>query len=148
MITWGEIKADPKSLINPKFLLKAKLGNPTRMSLKDITAYWNHWVFKNKKGDPFSFGADSNSDKGKSDEDNDESKGSNGGKDTAGGLPASSPDHSRIYDNIPHPLLCKTTSMRTSCLQKLVPNRNETTKTFHALVQMVDTLEVSTVTNI
>ena len=63
MITWAEIKTDSK-LIDSKFLLKAKFGNPTKMSLKDIIAYWNHWVSKNK-GDLFSFGVDSNSDKGK-----------------------------------------------------------------------------------
>lgn len=46
---------DPKSLIASRFLLKAKLENPSRMSLVAINMYWNHWVDKSRKGDPFSF---------------------------------------------------------------------------------------------
>ena len=54
-ITWGVIEKNPHSLINPRFLLEPKIGNPTRMKLKDIKIYWNSWVLKEAKGDPFSF---------------------------------------------------------------------------------------------
>lgn len=138
-VTWGEIKTDPESLIAPRFLLKAKLGNPTRMSLKDLTAYWDHWASKDKKGDPFSFSLDGNSDKASSNAVD---------EDVAEEPTAVTPDHHSVDDDIPFPFLCKTPSTRTDCLQKLVPNRGEINKTFHTLVEMVDTLEVSSMSNI
>ena len=169
-ITWREIKADPESFIVSRFLLKTKLENPTRMSLKDVTAYWKHWVLQDKKGDPFSFSLDDNSDQGaggsgkgdggsgkddggsdKGDGDSDKSDG-NGDKEDgdkididkyAEKLTVFSLDLYAIDDGIPLPLLCNTPSARTHCLQKLVSNRSQTNKTFHELVEIVDTIEVS-----
>ena len=120
--------------------MKAKLGNPTRMSLKDIAAYWNHWVSKDKKGDPFSFSLDDIDDNSDSNKGNDDS----GGKKT----PAASSDLHDIDDGIPLPLLCTTPTTRTRCLQKMVSNKDEISKTFHLLVEMVDKFEVSLVLSI
>jgi hypothetical protein len=38
-ITWGKLAKDPNSLVDPKFLLKSKLENPTRMTLDAISEY-------------------------------------------------------------------------------------------------------------
>ena len=46
---------DPKSLIASRFLLNAKLENPSRMSLVVINMYWNHWVNKSSKVIHFHF---------------------------------------------------------------------------------------------
>jgi hypothetical protein len=142
-ITWGEIQSDPESLISPRFLLKVKLENPTRMPLKDITAYWNHWASKDQKGDPFSFDLNEPSEKGKGDDDNNSSD-----EDDEEQPPPASPSHYTIDDNIPHPSLCKTPSTRSNCLQQLVPDRNNITKAFHKLVEMVDIMEVSSMSNV
>lgn len=131
-IPWSEIKADQKSLIASRFLLKAKLANPTRMSLQDITAYWNHWVSKDQKGDPFSFGFDG-------DDDNNSDGGV--GQGAAEKPPSVSSNHS--IEDIPFPYLCNTPYTRTNCLQKLVLNKGETGQRFHTLVRVVDALEVS-----
>ena len=131
-IPWAEVKTDQKSIISSRFLLKAKIGNPTRMSLNDITDYWIHWVSKDKKGDPFCFGVDGEGDKSSS---------SGTDKGAAEKLPSVSSDNS--IDDIPYPFLCHTSHTRTNCLQKLVLNKGETGNMFHALVGMVDTLEVS-----
>jgi len=141
-ITWGKIKTDPKSLINPEFLLKTKLGNPTRMSLKDISAYWNHWISKDKEGDPFSF-LDDSSVKGESDDASDKSDDDGvgeGGADKPSVIP---PDHFSIDHKIPSPILCDTPNSRTNCLQKLVSKGDQTSKTFHTLVKLVDAFGVS-----
>jgi hypothetical protein len=166
-VTWGEIKADPKSLIHPKFLLKVKLENPTRMSLQNISAYWNHWAFKAKKGDSFSFSLEEVSDEGKvsdkgeasdKDEVSDNGEGNDGsgrsddsdrgeGKDDSDkgdGEQEHVPslDHYKIDQDISYPFMCPA-SERTDCLQKLVSNRGQVNKSFQALVKMVDTFEVS-----
>jgi len=149
-VAWSEIRTDPESLINPRFLLKAKLSNPTRMTLKDITAYWNHWASKGRKSDPFSFRPDNSSYGGK--EGNSSGKGKDVDEDdeeeddvTEKPLP---PDHHDIDDDIPLPSQCKTPRLRTNCLQKLVPISNGTNKSFHRLVKMVNALEVSSMLNI
>ena len=54
-ITWGVINRSPTKLIDPKFLVKPKLGNPLRMHVNDIEVYWNDWVTREEEGDPFSF---------------------------------------------------------------------------------------------
>ena len=152
-IAWSEIRTDPESLINPRFLLKAKLSNPTRMTLKDITAYWNHWASKGSKSDPFAFRLDSSSNRGKEgnssgkgkgkDVDEDDDEDDDEDEDIAEKLLP--PDHHDIDDDIPLPSQCKTPRLRTNCLQKLVPGSNEINKSFHRLVKMVDALKVSSV---
>ena len=58
-------------MIDPGFLLEVKLENPTRMSLKGVTAYWKYWDSEGQEGDPFSFldldGSDNGKDKGDDD---------------------------------------------------------------------------------
>ena len=142
-ITWGTISSDPESLIDPRFLLDAKLGNPTRMTLTNITSYWNHWVSKQKKGDPFFFlSVDDDSDRsgigGISDKED---------EDIPEDLPIPSPDYHNIDEHVLYPFKC-TPSKYTSCLQKLVPKGGETNNTFHELVKIVDDLEVSSRLNI
>ena len=133
-------------MIDPRFLLEAKLGNPTRMSLSAVTAYWKHWSSKSQKGDPFSFlnldDSDDDRDKSGSKSGESEKDGGNRGDDGAGNPSTSSPDHFAIDDNIPYPLLCET-SERTGCLQALVSTQGQVNKTFHQVVRMVDSMEVS-----
>jgi len=143
MIPWSEIRTDPESLIDSRFLLKTKLSNPTRMSLKDITVYWNHWVSKEKKRDPFSFIPDNSSEKGKEDYGSDKGDDGDDGDDIT--EKPFSLDHYSIDDDIPLPCQCETPSVRTNCLEKLVPGSNEISKSFHRLVKMVDALKVSSV---
>ena len=118
------------------------------MSLKDITAYWNHWVSKDKKGDPFSFSLDDIDDNSNSDQDKGDGSNSSVDEDGRKEPSAASPDLYDIDNDIPPPLLCTTPSTRTKCLQKLVSNKDETSKTFHALVEMVDKFEVSLISSI
>jgi hypothetical protein len=147
-IAWGKIKTDSESLIDPRFLLEAKLGNPTRMPLQSITAYWKHWVSQEKKGDPFSFiSPDGEGDKGESDANSDKGKGDGGIADDGQDGPEE-PDHYSIDHDIPYPFLCDTPSMRTNCLHQLVSNNGAANKGFHALVNMVNTFEVSPISSI
>jgi hypothetical protein len=147
-IPWGKVKTDPESLIDPEFLLEAKLGNPTRMSLQDITAYWKHWASKDKEGNPFSFiASDVVGDKGESDENSDKGKGDDDNADV-GQDDAEEPDHYSIDHDIPHPSLCDTPSMRTNCLHQLVSNSGGVNKNFHILVNMVGAFEVSPISSI
>jgi hypothetical protein len=176
-ITWGTIDSDPESIIDPKFLLELNLRNPTRMSLKDVTAYWKHWVSSEKEGDPFSFssleddsdrdkvdegndrgrvGEGSNRDEGNGDSDRDQGNdasdgvyGSNGtDENPAENSPIPPPDHLSIDDGALCPLQCKTPSARTKCLQKLVSEGSQTNRRFHRVVKMVDTFEVSSISDI
>jgi len=156
-IPWSEVRTDAQSLIDPGFLLGAILENPTRMSLKDITAYWKYWVSKDKGGDPFSFlGTDDNSNNSRDsdkDKDSDKDEGNDKGKDDdddddgAGDLPRFSPDHFSIDRGIPYPFLCDQ-SNRTNCLEQLVSGKSQVNKTFLELVRMVDTMEVSPILSI
>ena len=112
------------------------------MSLKDISAYWNHWISKDKEGDPFSF-LDDSSVKGESDDASDKSDDDGvgeGGADKPSVIP---PDHFSIDHKIPSPILCDTPNSRTNCLQKLVSKGDQTSKTFHTLVKLVDAFGVS-----
>ena len=118
------------------------------------------------EGDPFSFlsvesdDEDKDSDHGNRDKDSTHGDGNqnsthgggdqdslNGGGDqdspNGGGDQDLPPDSFSIDDDIPLPFQCTTSNERTSCLQKLVPDRNEITKTFHGLVERVDALKVS-----
>ena len=133
-IPWGIISSNPGSLIAPRFILDTSLENPTRMSLQDLTSYWNHWVSKQKKGDPFSFlsaGDGGNQDSASDKEDENIPK----------DFPIS-PDHHNIDDGVLYPFKC-TPSKYTSCLERLVPKEGETNKIFHKLVKIVDGLDVS-----
>jgi hypothetical protein len=153
-------------VINSRFLLDTKLGNPTRMSLQKITSYWTHWVSKDKKKDPFSFisfvgdsqgdddesnrGEDDDSNKSKVDDDSNtgtDSHGSNKSGDEEEVEKSLPPDHYSIDDGLIYPFMCAPNE-RTNCLQELVPKTSQTNKTFHALVEMVDALEVSSISNI
>ena len=147
-ITWGELRTDPESLIDSRFLLEAKLNNPTRMPIKDITPYWKHWAFKGRKRDPFSFTPDNSSDRGKEDNDSDKGRDDDYCDDDDFSEKPVAPDHHGIDDDIPLPSQCKTPSSRTNCLQKLVPTTNKINKSFHGLVKMVDAFEVSSMLNI
>ena len=147
-ITWGELRTDPESLINSRFLLEPKLSNPTRMPLKDIIPYWKHWASKGRKRDPFSFTPDNSSDRSNEDNGSDKGKNDDDGDDDDFPENPVSLDHHGIDDDIPLPFQCKTPSSRTNCLQKLVPTSNEINKSFHGLVKMVDAFEVSSMLNI
>jgi len=126
-------------LIDPRFLLKAKLENPTRMSLKGVTAYWKHWDSEGQKGNPFSFLDLDDSDNGKDKSDE--------GDDDVEDPPISPPNHFDIDDDIPYPFLCDTGG-HTSCLQALVSTKGQINKTFHEVVKMVDSMEVSPILSI
>ena len=132
-IPWGKVTTDPESLISPRFQLDTNLADPTRMPLEAITAYWKDWVSRDEKGDPFSFLS-------AEDDGGDKENGDNGTMNNSQDLP---PETFSIDDNIPCPLECHTSDERTSCLQRLVPNSDETKKLFHELVKKVDALEVS-----
>jgi len=110
------------------------------MSLKDLTAYWSHWVSKDKKGDLFFFLGDSSnrgksggvSDKGDSDNDSDDEDGTDKSS-------VISPDHFSIDHKIPHSSSCDDPSSCSNCLQ--------ISETFYQLVEMVDELEVSPISD-
>jgi len=133
-------------MIDPRFLLEAKLGNPTRMSLRAVTAYWKHWSFKGQKGDPFSFlnldDSDDGRDKSGSKSGESEKDGGNRGDDGAGNPSISSPNHFTIDNNILYPFLYET-SGHTGCLQALVSTKGQVNKTFYEVVRMVGLMEVS-----
>jgi hypothetical protein len=142
-ITWGEISANPLDLIHPRFMLEAKLGNPTRMNLEDVKGYWEFWVSKETEGDPFSFLS------GKEGEEADvEGKDKEIPHPTNKSLimsPSPSTPEADIDSGIPLPCECDTPAMRTTCLQQLVPKSGSAGKSFHALVDLVDALKVSSV---
>lgn len=125
-ITWGKIAKNPQSLIPPRFLLGPKLEDPTRMQLSPLCVYWNHWAFKDRRGDPFSF----------------LTAGRN--QDMAVGSDEEEVPYFAIDDGILSPLMCCGSSKnRTQCLQALVAGTSEENRAFRTTVKLVDTLEVS-----
>ena len=116
------------------------------MSLKGVTAYWKHWDSEGQKGDLFSFfdldDSDDSRDKsgGKSGES--EKDGGNRGDNDTENPPISPPNHFTIDDDILYPFPCDT-SGHTSCLQALVSTKGQVNKSFHELVKIVDSMEVS-----
>jgi hypothetical protein len=54
-ITWNKILENPRNFIHPRFLLETEFGNPTRIHAKDVQVYWEDWVSRDTKGNPFSF---------------------------------------------------------------------------------------------
>ena len=135
--------------------MEASLGNPTRMSLENLSIYWKHWVIQDKKGDPFSFSSlDDNSGQDQSGHASDEDGNQEGPSHASdedgnqeGPAEVPPPDHFSIDDDIPYPSTCPPNG-RTNCLLRLVPKEGETNKMFHKLVKMVDTLEVSFILNL
>ena len=113
------------------------------MTLQNITAYWRHWVSKDNQEDPLSFL--SLDDDGNEGEGNDSDKGRD--EDAVQSSPSPpqnspSPSHFSIDDGVLYPFKC-TPSTYTNCLQRLVPESGQTNLIFHELVKLVDTLEVS-----
>lgn len=125
-ITWGKIAKNPQSLIPQKFLQGLKLEDPTRMPLSSLTVYWNHWAFKDRRGEPFSFLTAGRS------------------QDMAVGSDEEEVLYFAIDDGILSPLLCcGSPSNCTRCLQALVAGTSEENRAFRTTVKLVDTLEVS-----
>jgi hypothetical protein len=54
-ITWNKITETPHEFINSKFLLDTPFGDPTRINIADVEVYWNDWVARDIKGEPFHF---------------------------------------------------------------------------------------------
>ena len=143
-ISWSKIRTDLESLIDAKFLFGPKFEDPTRMSLQDVTVYWKGWASMDEEGDPFSFfSLDDDSDKGKGD-------GGSGGAEKGATEEAPIPpdDYFSVDDDIPLPLSCETPGERTTCLQQMVPDQSGASKTFSAVIKLVDTLEVSPILSI
>ena len=88
------------------------------------------------------------SDDGK-DKDNDKSEESNKDKsDRADGDAEDHPPyHFAIDDGIPYPFLCDA-SGHTACLQELVSTKGQVNKTFHEVIKLVDSMEVSPILSI
>lgn len=125
---------NPQSLISSRFLLTPKLGNPTRMSLNSLSVYWNEWILKDKKGDPFSFIGVNRGNQDMADVDDD--LGDEGIEDFV--------PHFTIDDGVLPPLsCCGTSSNRTQCLQALVTGTSKDNKAYRTTVKLVNTLEVS-----
>jgi len=154
-------------LLNPKFLLDISLFNPDRMQLKEIEAYWNHWVSLAEAEASFSFlsrdegqgngddgnegmdgaGGENDGNEGGNNEDQggnngDQGEKSDGGDDEANKEP---PTHSALFgvdEGIPLPSTCKTTAERTKCLLSLAPD-GELGRILLNLINLVDGIEVS-----
>ena len=132
------------------------------MPLTAISTYWSDWVFKAKRGDPFSFlSGDESQDKARGESDTksqdgegdegqdkasveDDANQDGGGDDEEEALTKESAPHFAIDDGILSPHLCsRIPKDRTSCLLALVTGRGAASSTFRAMVRLVDQLEVS-----
>ena len=122
------------------------------MPLTAISTYCNDWVFKAKRGDPFSFlSGDESQDKASGEGDTKSQDGGEGDANQDGGgddeeeaLTKESAPHFAIDDGILSPHLCsRIPKDRTSCLLALVTGRGAASSTFRAMVRLVDRLEVS-----
>jgi hypothetical protein len=161
-ITWGVVNKNPLKLIHPRFILNNKIGDPNRMRLKDLEAYWKDWVLKESEGDPFSFrGGEKGkgTEKGKEREQEDEEEeGEEEGEERqeqrnqeegeeeenlgAEKQPTPLTPDFVIDHGIPIPCQCDTFTMRTTCLQGLAPKWINSRTRFNTLVKLVDDLEV------
>ena len=169
-ITWGILTKNPQSLLPSRFVLPdTKLENPTRTSLAATSAYWNYWVLKDQKGDPFIFlspdedyqgvAEDDGEDQGIAgdDEENQELVGGHEeNQELAGGdeenqemtggdeeMQDMAPQF-KIDNGVLSPLMCgDAPSERTECLQGLVTSRSKISKCYRAITKLVDNLEVS-----
>ena len=138
-ITWGNLTNNPQSLLPSRFVLDTKLENPTRMPLAATSAYWNYWVLKDQKGDPFIFLSpdEDNQDIAEDDGENQEIAGGDEGmQEMAPGF--------KIDNGVLSPLMCDyAPSECTECLQGLVTSRSKMSKCFRAITNLVNNLEVS-----
>ena len=124
------------------------------MSQTSVGAYWQHWESQGQEGDFFSFLPLNDGDDGK-DKDNDKSEESDRsgesdkdkGDRSDGDAEDHPPDHFAIDDGIPYPFLCDA-SGRTACLQELVSTKGQVNKTFHEVIKLVDSMEVSPILSI
>ena len=146
-------------MIHSRFILKSKIGNPTRMGRVEVEEYWQAWVTLQTKGDPFSFVSYG---KGKGREEEEEEgeeegeKGDGGDKGQDGDQeegchsktnkkhPSPTPGFA-VDKDIPLPCECTTPAMRTICLQQLAPKWGSSRAVYCTIVQLVDTLEVGPV---
>jgi hypothetical protein len=113
------------------------------MTLTEISQYWNSWYLKAAGGDNFAFidigGGDQAKDDQAKDIDSSDEEDQSKGK-------AISPPLITIDEGILPPLLCnRNASERTQCLQSLVAGRSKNHKVFRALVNLVNGLEVSSI---
>ena len=111
------------------------------MGLNDLEVYWKHWVLEESEGKPFKFYAD----KGKGREREEEEEEEEADQDQE--IPAA-PSPGLAFDidqGISLPCQCDAPGTKTTCLEQLAMKENSTGKTFYALVQQVDALEVSSI---
>lgn len=55
-VRWKDIENQNKWYISQAFLIEGKtFKNPTRLSEKDLRAYWKHWLNSSQSGKPFTF---------------------------------------------------------------------------------------------
>jgi hypothetical protein len=87
------------------------------MKLDEVRAYWGDWVLKEAAGDSFVFLEETD--------------------------PVPPIPDFAIDKDILLPCQCDSPAMRTICLRQLISKGNDSGKTFHELVELVDTLEVS-----
>ena len=126
------------------------------MNLYTITEYWKHWVFKASQDDPFTFLKVGEQDQDEEDQDSGDQDGEDQGQDDGGNDGdgevqteelVTLPPHMTIDDQVLPPILCQgTSSDRTKYLQSLVARRDKVSKGFRAVVELVDTMEVSYIT--
>ena len=155
------IDKNPHSVIPPRFILKTKIGNPTRMTREEVEEYWEAWATMEGEGNPLYFinhkgKGREQADKGQEDEEEDEEE-QEGGKKQQGQeedeveknySPASKAPPSPIFEidrGISLPCQCNTPAMRTTCLQLLAPPFGASVVIFLAIVDLVDALEVGPV---
>ena len=137
------------------------------MTLEGIKAYWQLWVSKGTKGDPFSLLSGKEKEGEQEQEDSEENK-NEGGDEGENQVQDQDQDqeeeeeetHSRTKKaptrppisptpecdldiGIPLPYQCDTPAMRTTCLQQLAPKWGSAGKEFNLVVGLVDALEVS-----
>lgn len=134
------------------------------MPLIAISAYWNYWVLKDQKGDPFLI---LSPDEDYQDMDDDENQGMAGDDGENQNIAGGSGENKgmagdgdgenqsdegmqdlglgfKIDNGVLSPHMCgDAPSERTECLQGLVTTKSEISKTFRAITNLVNNLEVS-----
>ena len=139
-VYWGDIEADPSWYLEDRFVLGGcKLGDPSRMHLADIKAYWEHWYGLEQSGRPLTFHRVGCNPDGET-KDWGVEPGEGEGPVRKSGISGQSKSRAKDLSNKAKvPKECKSDVERTSFLQEMLPQDE---KDYHWIITAVDPMEV------
>ena len=142
-VYWGDIEVEPSWYLEDSFLLHGhKLGDPSRMHLADIKAYWEHWYQLEQSGNPLTFRRVGRRNPDRETKDREAEPEEGEGPVEKGGVSGQSKLKAKgkgLADKAKVPKECKSDVERTSFLREMLPPHE---KDYHWVITAVAPMEV------